>query len=293
MVGGSKEKLSGILVKKQEVKKIGLEIKRLNQEYDTACQDQKALESQVWSIENDLQKLQTQMNTAGHHQVEAEKDLYKATEDLKHAQRHLEIVQLEQERLLGEESDIDEEMTQYNEAVSVVENQVKNAQETVSEKLEQIAAVSSEMEAFDQKIVDLKLQLTSLSAKLENSNNTLKRLKEFQNDGIQQIEQLSRDISQKKQKRITCKQKIEEYEQKMRRIIPPSTQSSEKVTVSYRIYRPVGMKLCKKFACLNLNNQSGALNGKISPGGWKKAITVPCRYLSRNSKIWKILRTDP
>jgi chromosome segregation protein len=213
MVGGSKEKLSGILVKKQEVKKIGLEIKRLNQEYDTACQDQKALESQVWSIENDLQKLQTQMNTAGHHQVEAEKDLYKATEDLKHAQRHLEIVQLEQERLLGEESDIDEEMTQYNEAVSVVENQVKNAQETVSEKLEQIAAVSSEMEAFDQKIVDLKLQLTSLSAKLENSNNTLKRLKEFQNDGIQQIEQLSRDISQKKQKRITCKQKIEEYEQ--------------------------------------------------------------------------------
>ncbi len=213
MVGGSKEKLSGILAKKQEVKKIELEIKRLNQEYETACQDQKKLESQVWDIENDLQKLQTQMNTAGHYQVEAEKDLYKATEDLKHAQRHLEIVRLEQERLLGEESDIDEEMTKYNEAVALVEDQVKNAQETVSKKLEQIAAVSSEMEAFDQKIVDLKLQLTSLSAKLENSNNTLKRLKEFQIDGIQQLEQLSRDISQKKQKRITCKQKIEEYEQ--------------------------------------------------------------------------------
>jgi chromosome segregation protein len=213
MVGGSKEKLSGILAKKQEVKKLGLEIKRLHQEYETACQDQKELESQVWGIENDLQKLQTQMNTAGHYQVEAEKDLYKVTEDLKHAQRHLEIVRLEQERLLGEESDIDEEMTKYNEAVAVVEDQVKNAQDTVSEKLKQIAAVSSEMEAFDQKIVDLKLQLTSLSAKLENSNNTLKRLKEFQNDGIQQLEQLSRDISQKKQKRITCKQKIEEYEQ--------------------------------------------------------------------------------
>ncbi len=213
MVGGSKEKLSGILAKKQEVKKLGLEINRLNKEYETACHDQKELESQVWAIENDLQKLQTQMNTAGHYQVEAEKDLYKATEDLKHAQRHLEIVRLEQERLLGEESDIDEEMTKYNAAVAVVEDQVKTAQETVSEKLEQIAAVSSEMEAFDQKIVDLKLQLTSLSAKLENSNNTLKRLKEFQNDGIQQLEQLSRDISQKRQKRITCKQKIEEYKQ--------------------------------------------------------------------------------
>ena len=213
MVGGSKEKLSQILAKKQEIKNIGLEIQKLNQEYETARQDQKELESQVWDIESDLQKFQTLKKKTEHHEVEAEKDLYKATEDLKHAQRHLEIVRLEQERLLGEESDIDEEMARYNEAVENVENQVKNAQEKVSEKLEQIAAVSYEMEAFDQKIVDLKLKLTSLTAKLENNNNTLRRLKEYHNDGIKRIEQLSRDISQKKQKRISLKQEIEEYEQ--------------------------------------------------------------------------------
>jgi len=213
MVGGSKEKLSGILAKKQEIKKIGLEIKRLNQQFETARHDQKELESKVRVTESDLQKLQTLKNKAEHHEVEAEKALYKATEDLKHAQRHLEIVCLEQERLLGEESDIDEEMAKYNEAVEEIENQVKNAQEMVSEKLEKIAAVSSEMEEFEQRIVDLKLKLTSLTVKLENSNNTLRRLKEFQNDGIQQFEELSREISRKKQKRITSKQKIEEYEQ--------------------------------------------------------------------------------
>ncbi len=213
MVGGSKEKLSGILAKKQEIKKIGLEIKRLNQKFETALHDQKELESKVRVIESDLQKLQTLKNKLEHHEVEAEKALYKATEDLKHAQRHLEIVCLEQERLLGEESDIDEEMAKYNEAVEEIENQVKNAQEMVSEKLGKIAAVSSEMEEFEQRIVDLKLELTSLTVKLENSNNTLRRLKEFQNDGIQQFEELSREISRKKQKRITSKQKIEEYEQ--------------------------------------------------------------------------------
>ena len=213
MVGGSKEKLSQILAKKQEIKNIGLEIQRLNQEHETACQDQKELESQVWAIESDLQKLQALKKKTQHYEVEAEKDLYKATEDLKHAQRHLEIVRLEQERLLGEESDIDEEMARYNEAVENIENQVKNAQERVSEKLEHIAAVSSEMEAFDQKIVDLKLKLTSLTAKMENNTNTFRRLKEYLNDGIKRIEQLSRDISQKKQKRTSLKQKIEEYEQ--------------------------------------------------------------------------------
>ena len=213
MVGGSKEKLSGILAKKQEIKKIGLEIKRLKQKFETARHDQKELEFKVRVIESDLQKLQTLKNKLEHHEVEAEKALYKATEDLKHAQRHLEIVCLEQERLLGEESDIDEEMAKYNEAVEEIENQVKNAQEMVSDKLEKIAAVSSEMEEFEQRIVDLKLKLTSLTVKLENSNNTLRRLKEFQNDGIQQFEELSREISRKKQKRITSKQKIEEYEQ--------------------------------------------------------------------------------
>ena len=213
MVGGSKEKLSGILAKKQEIKKIRLEIKRLNQKFETARHDQKELESEVRVIESDLQKLQALKNKAEHHEVEAEKALYKATEDLKHAQRHLEIVRLEQERLLGEESDIDEEMARYNEAVENVENQVNNAQERVSEKLEQIAAVSSEMEAFDQKIVDLKLKLTSLTAKLENNTNTLRRLKEYHNDGIKRLEQLSRDISQKKQKRTSLKQKKEKYEQ--------------------------------------------------------------------------------
>jgi chromosome segregation protein len=122
MVGGSKEKLSQILAKKQEIKNIELEIQRLNQVYETACQNQKELESQVWSIENGLQKLQALKKKAEHHEVEAEKDLYKATEDLKHAQRHLEIVRLEQERLLGEESDIDEEMARYNETVKNIEN---------------------------------------------------------------------------------------------------------------------------------------------------------------------------
>ncbi len=70
-------------------------------------------------------------------------------------------------------------MAKYNEAVEEIENQVKNAQEMVSEKLGKIASVSSEMEEFEQRIVDLKLELTSLTVKLENSNNTLRRLKEL------------------------------------------------------------------------------------------------------------------
>lgn len=213
MIGGSKDNLSGILAKKQELKDIEHQIKMLNQKLESARHDQKELESEVRIIEGNLQKLIELKNKATQYEIEAEKALYKATEDLKHSRRHLEIVRLEQERLLGEESDIDEEMARYDKAVAEIENDVKAAQNRVSEKLEQISIVSSEMEDFNQRIVDYKLKLTASNARLENSDNTLKRLKEFQNDGIKRLEQLSMEISQKKQKRIASKQKIEEYGQ--------------------------------------------------------------------------------
>ena len=213
MIGGSKDNLSGILAKKQELKDFERQIKMLNRKLESARHDQKELESEVRIIESNLQKLLELKNKATQYEIEAEKALYIATEDIKLSRRHLEIVSLEQERLLGEESDIDEEMARYDKAVVEIENDVKAAQNRVSEKLEHISTVSSEMEEFNERIVDYKLKLTALNARMENGNNTLKRLKEFQSDGIKRLEQLAMEISQKRQKRTASKHQIEEYGQ--------------------------------------------------------------------------------
>ncbi len=213
LIGGSKENLSGILAKKQELKDFEIRIEDLDQKLESARQHQKELESEVRIIESNLQKLRELENKAKHNEVETEKALYKASEDLKNALRHLEIVRLEHEQLLGEESDIDEEVERYNSAVAEIENQVKNAQDLVSEKLEQIDIVSSEMETFNQNIIDLRLNLTALNAKLENSNNTLKRLKEFQHDSVQRVEQISNELIQKKRKQLDLKEQIKACEQ--------------------------------------------------------------------------------
>lgn len=213
MIGGSPDNLSGILTKKQELKQIDLQINKLSQKLESARQDQKELESSVRMVESELQQLIAQKNKATQSAIEAEKDLYKTTEDLKHALRQLEIVNLEQQRLLGEASDIDAEMSTYHQALTDIENAVQAAQSQVAEKLEQTGSLSSELDDFNQTIVDRKLNLTALNAKLENSNNTLRRLKEYHRDGLKQLEQLSGDIAQKKQKRIDSKQTILEFEQ--------------------------------------------------------------------------------
>jgi chromosome segregation protein len=215
LVGGSKDKLSGILAKKHEIKELQRRGTELTQKLERARNDQHELESEVQQLEITMQKQIEHKNHLTEDETEAEKALYKTGEDLKNARRHLEIVQLEQEQILGEASDIDDEMTKYNAAISKISDEIHAAQGTVGETSQKISDVAEQMEQFNQTVVDLKMQLTALSAKLENSNNSLKRLKEFQKDGLMRLEQLSREISHKRQKEESSKLSITGHEEKL------------------------------------------------------------------------------
>lgn len=213
MIGGGKENLSGILAKKQEVKDLNRQIIKLDNQLESGRQYQKELEFDVRTIERDLQKLIEHNNNTKQNEIETEKALYKTTEDLKYAKRHLEIILLERTRLSGEKSEADDKLSEYKDALAETSSIIKAARDKITETSKKIDLVSSEMDGFNQKIVDLKLELTALTAKLENNNNTLRRLEEFRDDVIERIKQLSREVSQKKQLELLSKQKITEYEQ--------------------------------------------------------------------------------
>jgi chromosome segregation protein len=243
IIGGSRDKLSGILTEKRKIKTIGRKIDGLNQQLDSARHDQKKMESEVRDIEHQLQKMLESKRKATDSEVEAEKALYKVTEDLKHTRRHLEIVRLEKEQLQGEDSDLDMEIAKYHKALEEIENRVKAAQQLLSKKIEQINAVSSTMEDYNQGIVDIKLELTGLNASLESSNNTLKRLKEFQNDGLDRIEQVSQDIFRKEEKRSTSKHRIQEYEQVLSHIYDDLKHVERKLENNEADYGTIDAKL--------------------------------------------------
>ncbi|MEA1899706.1 MAG: chromosome segregation protein SMC, partial [Thermodesulfobacteriota bacterium] len=212
MIGGSKDNLSGILAKKQELKELEGLIESINKKLESTSLDKKELESEVRLIESELQKLIENKNKTIQNKTEAEKRLYKADEDEKYARKHLEITSLEQEHLMGEEIDIDEEMARYDKELAEITSEVENAQHKVTETSGRISSASDEMENFNQRIMDLKLKLTAFNAGIENNYNTLKRLEEFRDEGIKQFKQLSDEINKKHQKRTNSKQKIHEYE---------------------------------------------------------------------------------
>jgi len=218
MTGGSEDQLNGILAKKQELKDLHHQSKRCDQKLEKARNDQLELESEVRELENQLQKLIEQKNKVTQNEIETEKALYKVTEDLKNARRHLEIVSLEQEQLLGESNDIDAEITKYNQALADLSAEINTLQKKVEQLTENIRNVSGEMEDSNQKVVDLKLKLTALNAKLENNITSLRRLKDFYADGQKRLAQLTREIRLKHEKEKSSKQKIDDYEQMLSEI---------------------------------------------------------------------------
>ncbi|MFH2220409.1 MAG: chromosome segregation protein SMC [Pseudomonadota bacterium] len=243
MIGGSKEKLSGILSKKQEIKSLENQIDSCDKKMESGRHDQTRLESEARALETKTQKLIEQKNKTGQEEIEAEKTLYQSEEALKMARRHLEIVCLEQEQLLGEEIDIDAEMTKYDKAVSEIENRLKAAQQKVTETSREISSVSSEMEEFNKRIVDLKLILTARNAGLENSSSTLRRLKEFQDDNIKRGEELVREISLRNQKRAASKQKIMEYERTLSEMYADMNRIEKEIENTETEYQDIEAKL--------------------------------------------------
>jgi chromosome segregation protein len=212
MIGGSMDKLPGILAKKQELKALEQQIRLCEQTLAEARERQQASETDVRKTETELQRFYEQRKSVDAEAVEAEKALYRASEELKHAVRHLEIVELEHEQLLGEESDIDDEMTRYHAALAQLTSAITAAREEVADKTRQAGAVSGQLEAFSQKIVDLKLSLTALNARLDNSNNTLRRLQEFQEDGAARLISLADDITLKSRRAAASKNTVTGYE---------------------------------------------------------------------------------
>lgn len=215
MVGGSQDKLSGIYKKKLELKQLSSQLSELNADLDTARKQQNNLESAVKQLEVDIQKLTVQKNDVEKRFREAEKHHFQTSETLKHTFSHYEIITLEKEKLLGEKTDIEDEMAAHDAVFSEIEQQEQTAELEIKDLTDRIASLSDRINEFSQSEMDLKLTLTRLNAEIENAKKTLTRLKEFQTEGIAQAEQIKKDIIIKTRKNSNAAAEIKKTEAKL------------------------------------------------------------------------------
>jgi len=243
ILGGSKEQLSGILSKKNELKALEKLCLKLDREVSDAQARQHDLEKVVRDLETRLQESLAAKNHAQDEAMDAEKKVYRLGEDLKNAGRHKEIAELEQEQLLGEESDIAEEMTKYQQTLHRIQQEVDQAQAETATIAQQIGGVSSQWEAFNQKVVDLKLSLTSLNAKLENGQHTLQRLRAFERDSRERLDQLVSEIEIKKEKHAATVTGLSTGEEKLRGMYDSLKELEEKLDAQESDYSAIDKAL--------------------------------------------------
>jgi chromosome segregation protein len=218
LIGGSQDKMAGILAKKMELKELEERCAQLDRDVSEAHARQQTTEADVRQLETNLQQAIALKNRMSEEALEAEKALFRLGEELKTAQRHLEISQLEQEQLLGEESDLDEEMLKYNQALARITADVQRAHEQSAASVKHVGELNQRLELHNQKVVDLKLQLTALNAKLETGIQTLTRLRDFERDSHQRLVQLTAEISQKQDKHTSAQAKLAAIERELQEL---------------------------------------------------------------------------
>ncbi len=197
LTGGSPEKAeASILAKKRELKTLGEVVSGLKLRLEAAKAEQEDMEASACALESNRQKILQKLRSKEAEQVDAEKSLYRIQEDLKHAQRHLEIARLELEQMSGEEIDLDQEISQYSELLSKISEEVSASRALIARLDSRVRKGSDDLEALNQKVMEIRLELTSLKAKKENAQNDLRRLESFQFEGMDRFDQLAEELNE-------------------------------------------------------------------------------------------------
>ncbi|UCD86496.1 MAG: hypothetical protein JSV01_01585 [Desulfobacterales bacterium] len=92
---------------------------------------------------------------------------------------------------------MDLELSRYEEVLSELSREIKTTETAVVQKSAEIKEVSENLESLNQKLVTLGLGLTRLQAEYDNAQNTVRRLKHFQDERLGEMSHLAKQLKQK------------------------------------------------------------------------------------------------
>jgi chromosome segregation protein len=212
MIGGSRDKLSGIFEKKRELKELGRTMATLAITLEAALESRKQLEETVKSLENDISGFTVGKNNMERKILDGEKQLYTLDETLKHTRYQDDVIRLETEKLRGEQSEVEDALTRHDEALTGINSETAAHETLLGDLTSKMADETARLTEIDRNQMDLKLELTRLTAERDSTGRTLERLKIFAADGATQISRIQEDIAIKTAKKIETVHLISDME---------------------------------------------------------------------------------
>lgn len=197
IVGGHSKDAGGILIKKQELRELSAQMEALETTLEMTRKAQKQIEDDVREAEMLLSEKNGERAYLQNDLLEAEKELYSAGQNLKNALRHLEILELEQEQLMGESQDLEDEISKFKAAIKSLEAEVAAALAESERVNQEIFRLGDSSKALNDEIADLRVNISNTNGELESLQTSLRRLTQFQKDSTARFEALNRELNQK------------------------------------------------------------------------------------------------
>ncbi|MGD9973522.1 MAG: chromosome segregation protein SMC [Desulfatirhabdiaceae bacterium] len=197
--GGTGDSSQRIMAHKSELNQLKTRLNDLDGEILSARNKLAECDTRIRQAENRLQQAISHLRHIQERHTSAEKAVFQAEEKLKHARRHSDIVQLEQEKLSGEEIDSSEEIARYGGLLETIQTDIESIKKNIARVSEEIQENTSILEKRRQAVVTLRLSMTTASVQLENAVDTLRRIRQFQTESADRLQQIDADIESRKQ----------------------------------------------------------------------------------------------
>jgi chromosome segregation protein len=219
LIGGSSKGIaSGILSKKKEIRELSKQLSRVETLVEEGKATQEQFESEAIAMEAQIQKSRQTQRQKTQEEMDREKEHYRLNEELKHVHHRLEVFDLEVQQIEGEETDLDRDLSKYQQVLSGLSDEIQTAEASISENRAEIVKVSADLETVHQRLVALRLELTQLQAQHDNSQNTLRRLRGFQDERLKKLNHLTEQLRQRGEDKTAVEQQMKTDREKMARL---------------------------------------------------------------------------
>ncbi|MEW5733843.1 MAG: chromosome segregation protein SMC [Thermodesulfobacteriota bacterium] len=197
LVANGKEATPGILAQKNEIRALSEETARLEASI-ADCRERKAQkEAEARNLETELQKLLAAVRQEGANETAALREVMRLEEEVRLADRHREIVALEQDRLAGDEDDAGQEMDRLAALLGEVSAEAARARAEMEDAARGVNDLNDKLSAFAEATMDLRVSETGFAARLEHLGQSEKRLSEYSQETRRRLAQTAHDAKVK------------------------------------------------------------------------------------------------
>jgi chromosome segregation protein len=218
MGGSSDNAASGILTKKKEIRELGNQLSKLETATAKEKSTQEQLETEAIGLETRIQETRLIERQKSQEEMDLDKELYRLGEELKHARHRLKVTDLEAQQNKGEKTDVDLEHSKVEEMLSELSKEIQTTESAVGQTRAEVKEASEGLESSDQKLVGLSLELTRLEAEYDNAENTVRRLKTFQDERLREMSHLAKQLKQKQLGSTTVQEQLGRDRDKIARL---------------------------------------------------------------------------